>query len=120
MGKFFRTYRHITAAALLLTFLLYIGNIYLFTHSHTIGGVKVAHSHIYFGSQDAPNHNHSAQQFNILHLLSTFNADQVVFTTLSEVVLSLLDIIAQRECNSISQLSTPYHSLRAPPVMIYV
>ena len=117
MGKFFRKYRQYIVATLLLTFLLYIGNIYLFTHYHTIDGVKIAHSHIYSGTKDAPNHSHSTQQFNIIHQLSTFNSEEFCLSSVISTYIPFVDIFYQRECSYISHFSTLYHSLRAPPVM---
>ena len=117
MGSIIRTYRHITAAALLLTFLLYIGNIYLFNHTHEVNGVKISHSHIYSGKQDTPNHSHPTQQFNTINLLSTFNSEVLVINSTSQVILSLVDIIIQRERDCAIEGHTLYLSLRAPPVM---
>ena len=117
MGSIIRTYRHITAAVLLLTFMLYIGNIYLFTHTHELNGVKISHSHIYSGTQDSPNHNHSEQQFNIINLLSTFNSEVLVTNSTSQISLPLVDIINQRERSCATECHTLYLSLRAPPVM---
>lgn len=118
MGMFIRKYRHYTAAALLLTFLLYIGNIYLFTHTHDLNGVKVSHSHIYSGTQDAPNHSHTAQQFNVIALLSTFNSDELVVSQNSKAVLMLIEIINQQVICNDAQGFIHFQSLRAPPVMV--
>ena len=117
MGNFYRTYRHHAAALLLFAFLLYIGNIYLFTHYHTIDGVKVAHSHIYFGSQDTPNHNHSTQQFNLIHQLSSFNSEEFCFNNSISAYIPFVEIFNQTVVCTMCSSDTPYCSLRAPPVM---
>lgn len=117
MGNIIRTYRHITAAALLLTFLLYIGNIYLFTHTHNFNGVKISHSHIYFGTQDNPNHSHSAQQLNLLELLSTFTSEEFSYNNNLTVFISIVGIINQHEISFDIRGYVPYTSLRAPPAI---
>lgn len=117
MGNFIRKYNHHITAALLFTFLLYIGDIYLFTHTHYYNGVKISHSHIYSGTQDVPNHSHTAQQLNIIHLLSTFSSDGYTFNPSSLISLSLVDVINQRVICSAGYLYTPNLSSRAPPVM---
>ena len=117
MGNFIRKYNHHITAALLFTFLLYIGDIYLFTHTHYYNGVKISHSHIYSGTQDVPNHNHTAQQFNIIHLLSTFSSDGCIFNPTSLTYFSLVDVINQRVIYSAGYLYTSNISSRAPPVM---
>lgn len=119
MGNISRKYNnHIVAAgSLLLIFLLYIGNIYLFPHKHEINGVKVYHSHFYSGSTDAPSHNHSAQQFNIIHQLSSFNSEEFCFNSTLVAYIPSVEIFYQTAVSALCSSDTPYCSLRAPPVM---
>jgi hypothetical protein len=45
-----------TALIMLLTFIVYVGNVSLFSHRHTIDGEVVVHSHLYSGSNEQPDH----------------------------------------------------------------
>lgn len=65
--------KHILISVLMLMlFLSYQAGLSLFTHTHTIDGIKIVHSHPYTGD----NHAHSdAQIFAISHL-STFLSEE--------------------------------------------
>lgn len=119
MGKTINKYNDKIAVAgtLLLIFLLYFGNIYLFPHKHEINGVKVYHSHFYSGSAEAPTHNHSAQQFNIIHQLSSFNSEEFSFSSTLTAYIPSVEIFYQTAVSALCSSDTPYCSLRAPPVM---
>lgn len=118
MGNILTTYHRQTgAAALLLVFLFYMGNIFLFTHIHNIDGIIVSHSHFYSGTTDTPNHNHSEQQINVIHILSSFNSDALCVDNALAAYTYLIDTIYQRVVCRISDASRIFLSLRAPPVM---
>ena len=119
MGKTINKYNNkmAVASSLLLIFLLYIGNIYLFPHKHEINGEKVYHSHFYSGSTDAPSHNHSTQQFNIIHQLSSFNSEEFCFNNTFSAYIPSVEILYQSAVCRLCSSDTPYCSLRAPPVM---
>lgn len=118
MGNIIKIYRQFSAGALLLIFLLYFGNINLFTHTHNVDGVKISHSHIYSGTESTPNHSHSAQQFNIIYLLSTFSSDELIVGNTAQAFISLVDVIHQRVISRTTQCCALFLSLRAPPAMV--
>lgn len=59
-------------------FLIYFGNITLFTHSHIMNGVTIVHSHPFKkDNADQPAHQHTPAQFQLIHQLSSFGSEDI-------------------------------------------
>ena len=105
--------KHILISALLLMlFLSYQAGFSLFTHTHTIDGVRIVHSHPYAGS----NHIHTdAQIFAISHL-STFVGEEA---SVSSGVCAVFEIVnkigAEVEYIHVSKANIDNVNFRAPP-----
>ena len=106
-------------ALLLLTiFITYLCSNTLFIHNHSVNGRVVVHSHIYQGTPDKPEHNHTQSQFDLIATLSEFFALKVSLESYNFIpIFFLCGIIAlAAECaHSSSVVNT---QLRAPPVMM--
>ncbi len=106
-------------AVLLLTiFITYLCSNSLFIHYHSINGRVVVHSHIYGGTPDKPEHNHTQSQFDLIATLSDFFALKATSKSQNLTpIFFLCSIIAIAvECaHSSSVVNT---QLRAPPVMM--
>lgn len=99
---------------LLLLFLAYNGSITLFTHSHTINGKFVTHSHPF----SPKGHQHSSSEVQHISLLTDFNATGES-NSFSEILSPLTCTLAYM------QMASLYHSAgrqttqdRAPPVLM--
>lgn len=62
--------RRLSAYCLPVIFLIYLGSVSLFTHSHIVNGSTIVHSH----PGNAPDHSHTEGEFNILELITHFCA----------------------------------------------
>lgn len=106
-------------AILLLTiFIAYLSSNRLFIHYHSINGSVVVHSHIYNGTPDKPEHNHSQSQFDLIATLSDFFALKAISESPNFIPVYIL-------CGTIAFGARCAHSfvvvnlqLRAPPVMM--
>ena len=67
-------YRRWAALLMLWLFISHIASISLFMHRHTIEGETFYHSHLYNGTADSPNHNHSTQQCKVISALAVYIA----------------------------------------------
>lgn len=106
-------------ALLLLTiFITYLCSNSLFIHNHSINGRVVVHSHIYQGTPDKPEHNHTQSQFDLIATLSEFFALKVSLESYNFIpIFFLCGIIAIAvECAHSSSVVNA--QLRAPPVMM--
>lgn len=99
-------------------FLIYLGNITLFTHSHIIDGVTIVHSHP-FKKDNAghPAHQHTPAQFQLIHQLSSFGSEEISTTYISPAVfLTVLAALVIRFTNpDVRDIFKRIISLRAPP-----
>jgi len=108
---------------LLILFLGYYASISSFTHTHIVNGVAIVHSHPYnpFSKDKPVNHQHSANEFVLIHLLSHF------LTTVSSLAFSikiykavLRKYILQKNDDNFSNHVFLYsNGLRAPPLNIH-
>ena len=101
----------------LVLFLGYLTSITFFTHRHVIDGYKIVHSHPFKSSgHGIPMHNHSVNEFILIHFLTGFLA-----VVLSFLLANQLLIIPLRRFRKIcsnyffnQQYLNP-NSLRGPP-----
>ena len=108
---------------LLILFLGYYVSISSFTHKHIVNEVVIVHSHPYDPfSEDKPvNHQHSANGFVLIQLLSHF------FTIVSFLVFSIVVfkpvlknyILQNNEGNLSTCFFISSNGLRAPPLRIH-
>ena len=117
MGSKLVTYLRQSGSTLLmlLTFVVYVGNITLFTHRHTIDGQTIYHSHLYSGTDEQPNHSHSSQQVKTLAALAMYvalaaAAEQHIAAPVQRAVT-----ILGCDIRNILRRSVHHFSLRAPP-----
>lgn len=68
-----------------LIFIVYLGGITLFTHSHVVNGVIIVHSHPFKGE-----HQHTEVEFETIFFLSAFVASDGLFTPFSVLVFLVL------------------------------
>ncbi|WP_455663916.1 hypothetical protein [Phocaeicola sp.] len=95
-----------------LIFIVYLGGITLFTHSHVVNGVIIVHSHPFQGE-----HQHTEVEFETIFFLTAFVASDGLFTPFSVLVfLVLLCVLAVPALVRIKQEKTDCgFYLRAPP-----
>lgn len=103
-------------ATLLLTiFLMHLCSISLFTHYHHFNDGIIAHSHIYVGTPDNPDHGHTKEQVQLIATLSGITA---MSATIHQIDFNptyfLCSIILFGAAHAISRTTT-LHQLRAPP-----
>lgn len=102
------------AMVLLTIFLTYLCNNSLFMHYHDIADSKIAHSHIYFGSQGNPEH--SQTQLQLLEYLADFTSLEAVTPAVqAALVLFFCGIVLLGAERTVSHTAA-LHLLRAPPV----
>ncbi len=107
--------KQIIGKVLLLIFAIYYVNITLFTHSHTINGVTIVHSHIH-NKAHAQTGTHTASELTLISALSTFQSTQAAlfFAGLSVFffIVAAIRIISEKKIISTAIVN---HPLRAPP-----
>jgi hypothetical protein len=105
---------------LLILFLWYYVSITLFTHTHTVNGVLIVHSHLYnpFSGNKPVNHQHSANGFVLIQLLSHFLTTVTFFGFLFEVYQTDLRkyILKKNDGNFSGLFFLCSNGLRAPPL----
>lgn len=106
-------------AILLLTiFIAYLCSNTLFVHYHSLNGRPVAHSHIYNGTPDKPEHNHTQSQFELIATLSEFLALKASASVQSFTPIYILCGIIAVAAECAHSFSVVNPQLRAPPVMM--
>lgn len=106
-------------ALLLLTiFLTYLCSNFFFNHYHLYNGEVVAHSHIYAGSPDKPEHNHSEQELELISEWSNYSALETAPSQVTPSQQPLLYTITLQQEHPTESLHHLHLSLRAPPVMV--
>ncbi len=104
------------AMVLLTIFLTYLCSNSLFMHYHDIADSKIAHSHIYFGSQGNPEHSHTQTQLQLLEYLADFTSLEAVTPAVQAAqVLFFCGIVLLGAERTVSHTAA-LHLLRAPPV----
>ncbi len=101
----------------MVIFCAYYAGITLFVHHHIVNGVLISHSHPYnIFNPDAQNHNHSANAFRTIDLLTHLQALDIHAVAPLFFFLGLLGIIMAGRAILRCQAAAPllFH-LRAPP-----
>lgn len=99
-----------------ILFTAYMAGITLFTHAHVVGGATIVHSHPF---KKGSTHEHTAVEFQLLHLLNEVLLTDSGLSPLSVIALFLLLAIfltpppRQPFCASCMGVV----SLRAPPAL---
>jgi len=104
-----------------LLFIVYVGSISLFIHSHVINGVTIVHSHFYKMAGGKPQgHHHSQSEVQFIHNLSTILiANPILFLFILALFLHKPIILLTRPPQRNYNCSAKGHiSLRAPPTFI--
>lgn len=106
-------------AILLLTiFITYLCSNTLFIHNHSFEGRVVVHSHIYNGTPDKPEHDHTKSQFDLIATLSEFLALKASLSSQDFTPIYLLCCIIAVAAECVHSFSVVNIQLRAPPVMM--
>ncbi len=102
----------------MVIFCAYYAGITLFVHHHIVNGVLISHSHPYnIFNPDAQNHNHSADAFKTIDLLTHLQALDTYAATPLFIFLGLLGIIMAGRAILRCKATVPLlFLLRAPPV----
>ena len=103
---------------MLLSFVVYVGGITLFSHSHTIDGQIVYHSHLHSGSAEQPDHMHSSLQFKTIAALALYIALAAVTAQHIDLPIGRAITLSSADTHSIVTRSILHFSLRAPPAIM--
>lgn len=109
--------KQITARILFLVFALHYANICFFSHSHSINGATIVHSHFH-GQAHTQTGTHSDSELTLISALSVFQSLQATlyFTGLG-IFLSLQLFILPSFEKRITTNPVACISLRAPPAL---
>ena len=119
MDKKVKTYlQQIGTLFLLLLFVEYLGGSTLFLHNHTIDGRQIVHSHIYSGSPEEPNHNHTQQQAKLIATLSQIVVLVTATLGFTPIQRHVIAKIAVENILPQSYSAKRHNPLRAPPSLI--
>lgn len=110
--------RHRLSLFLISLFLSYQVALTLFTHSHTINGTRIAHSHFYAGktTDGTPVHQHSANEITIIAFVSSFTTTLAAVFSIPACYFQFVTL-----CRFKGETSGPFKRivsalhLRAPP-----
>lgn len=109
--------KHLTTVLKLflpLIFIVYLGGITLFTHSHVVNGVIIVHSHPFKGE-----HQHMEVELETIFFLSAFAASDGLFTPFTLLaflfLLCVLAVPAIERIKLVKAVDGVY--LRAPPAV---
>ena len=111
-----QTARKILTIIGLLLFSCYYAGTTLFTHTHTVDGKQIVHSHFSLGG-NGKSHTHTKAEIQLIATLSSFTAVVVATIALREVDRKLLGTVISP---ILTRKSTSAHrctSLRAPPIV---
>lgn len=108
--------RNIAAWLLLLLFVGFWCSTTLFPHTHTIDGRVLIHSHIFFGTSGSE-HQHSAQQFQLIAQLSLLVATAVTFFSFLQKLFGKSFIFWVQKTSERCDRAVRTFSLRAPPYL---
>ena len=105
---------------LLLLFLGYYGSITLFTHCHILNGVTIIHSHPFssYTGNNPINHQHSANGYILIQLLSQFLTTVSFFAFSIEALKPVLrkTVLQKNDENFYNPAFLCSNGLRAPPL----
>lgn len=103
---------------MLLSFVVYVGGITLFSHGHTIDGETVYHSHLHTGSAEQPDHTHSSLQFKTLAALAMYIALAAIVAEHIDLPTSTAITLDSADIRGVATRSVLHFSLRAPPAIM--
>lgn len=113
MNKELTIRQRIVTLLLAIIFIGYVGNVSFFTHEHHEGDVVIVHSHPYASTS----HNHSANAFTTLSVISHFDSLQQFITNGFVADTQLLGVV-EYAVNVFVEIVIPFRiSLRGPPVL---
>lgn len=98
---------------LALVFIVYVGNVSLFVHTHKVGDITIVHSH----PSTSSSHAHSTNAISALSCLGHFDSLTAAISGENNVFLVLLSVIEDGRTFSIQGERVLNISLRAPPVL---
>ncbi len=107
--------RNIGGWLLLLLFWGYWTSTTLFPHTHMIGGHVLVHSHIFFGTSGS-DHQHTAQQFQLIAQLSMLVATALTFFLFLQELLGKSFVFLEQKTSARCDRAVRIFRLRAPPV----
>ena len=103
---------------MLLSFVVYVGSVTLFSHVHTIEGQRVYHSHLHTGTSDQPDHTHTPLQFQTIAALAMYVALAAVAAQHIDLPTSKAITLGCVDTHTIATRSVLFFSLRAPPAIM--
>lgn len=98
---------------LTLVFILYVGNVSFFVHTHKVGDITIVHSHPFTSSS----HNHSANTISTLSCLGHFYSLPAAETAVFKVFMRLLCVLDDCAVPSLHGEIVAQLTLRAPPIL---
>lgn len=101
---------------LLVMFLGHLADASLFPHTHVVGGHIVAHSHLYTGNSDSPQHDHCNSQLVMIALLSTAVLAGVLFVLSVFLTARITERFVDLSERFTQRAEVLHNSLRGPPV----
>ncbi len=111
-----QTARKILTIIGLLLFSCYYAGTTFFTHTHSIDGEQIVHSHFSFGG-DGTSHSHTKAEIVLIATLSSFVMVVAAAIALREVDRQLLRVIITPQSTHTISSQRGCASLRAPPVV---
>lgn len=106
--------QRITTLLLAFLFIGYVCNVSFFTHEHHEGDVVIVHSHPYASTS----HNHSANAFTTLSVISHFDTLQQFIFNESDVDLQQLCVFESIEEIFVESVTFARETLRGPPSIL--
>lgn len=120
----FKVWRHkFLRALLLLLFLGYFGSITFFTHTHTVNGTLIVHSHPFnsLKGNNSSNFEHTEKALKAIQILSEFYSTTLVITFSALIIRSFVRKISANPTQKGYAAPGGYctYSLRAPPFELF-
>lgn len=101
----------------LFLFVFYYGELNLFVHTHHYQSGTVTHSHLFAsGTPDAPTHQHTAKQLQVIACLAELQFFYSLAVLLLASILVAYLVYYRWNTREYAVRFTSYFSLRAPPV----
>ena len=107
--------RNIDSLLLLVLFMGFWCSTTLFPHTHMVNGRILVHSHIFFGTSGSE-HQHTAQQFQLIAQLSLLVATAMTFFSFLQKLFGKLFVFWVQKTSARRDRIVRIFSLRAPPV----
>lgn len=107
-----RNIRTFSALLLLIVFSCYYSGISMFSHTHSVHGTSIVHSHLGGGAE----HSHSDSQYAVIDILSHFQSVGTIdFCHVGIPFFQLSESYIGYESSSLTNRVCPIHTLRGPP-----